>query len=156
MMRFETLDYESTRNTLRRLHKRLNKNLFGGELHEVRLCVENLDNPFSCNTPYPAFARFRSRDLMGNESISFDHSFADFLEGLETQREQVYMLTLVMLHEMIHQYCYENGIDDSGHGGEWSRIAEAHGLHSIFQNGEPVEEELRSGSLITAAMFRMY
>ena len=61
-----------------------------------------------------------------------------------------------MLHEMVHQYCRANGIDDKGdHDDQWYEIARQHGLEHIVDDGTEWEiiERVRAGVLLN--LFRL-
>ena len=136
-MRFEKLGYRDRQNNLQKMHKRLNKSFFNNELNRIVIDFESLDEEGT----EKCFGIFLGKHpFSGFETILFSYELEDYITELKTQREQILVLGTVMLHEMIHQYCYENGIDDTDHGGRWSEVAEKHGLHSVYKNGERIEE----------------
>lgn len=138
-MRFENLEFREQICFLRRLHKQLNKDLFDGQLKQISIDIENLNGH---RTKEKAFAEYLTETVPGiiPRKISFDHDFIDYISQLKTQKEQGRLITQVLLHEMIHQYCAENGINDENHSDAWQQAAAEHGLHSIYKNGEFQEE----------------
>lgn len=137
-MRFEKLDFFQQINVLKRMHRLLNKHKFDGKLSEVSIDICNIEKTGDYYAMYiracPKFGRFKN-------GIAFSYSFEEDIEKEKTIRDQVYMIGLIMLHEMIHQYCHENGIDDSGHNQNFMDAAKEHGLHSIYKDGNFVEED---------------
>ena len=75
------------------------------------------------------------------ETIMFDIRLIDDVEKCKTQKDQILLLSITMLHEMIHQYCFENGIKDEGyHDDGWYEIARQHGLeHGVSDDGQSWE-----------------
>lgn len=135
-MRFEKLSHFEKLAFLTRLHKRLNKNLFNNELHSVFVDIQNLDSCYGmyCRNP---------------ERILFSHEMIEQVKQCRTQKDQIYIITLILLHEMIHQYCTLKGIEDKDHPIQWQEEAEKHGLHSIYKAGELQEEYLTYRAEIT-------
>lgn len=128
-MRFENLLFPNNIRVLKRLHKRLNKELFDGQLNDtIKIDICNLHNGLF-KTSEKAVAGFCVPNEIIQESILFDNQFIDDIAAYPTQKLQAIALTHMMLHEMIHQYCYETGIDDHHHGEAWQQAAEEHGLH---------------------------
>ena len=64
----------------------------------------------------------------GGASIRFSYELADDIAKCKTIREQVHMLAETMLHEMVHQYCHENGINDENHNDAFIEAEDAHGM----------------------------
>lgn len=139
-MRFENLSEDQRYRFLQRLHKKLNKEVFNGDLEEIIVDVRDITK----NRDIKLFACY-SRDpqqYYQRYGIFFSFEFVDRIKLLKTQKEQALYIVQTLLHEMIHQYCHENGIDDTDHSDEWQRVAAEHQLHSIYHNGEMVEEWL--------------
>lgn len=141
-MRFEEMDFLEQINTLSKFHKRINRDFFNNELKTIKLDVENINKGDPENDGY---ACFRSKAIFFNpetltpyfdEKISFDNVFIEFLREQKTQKLQSYYIGFIMLHEMVHQYCYENGIDDTNHANGWSQAALDHHLVSKYTNGK--------------------
>ena len=141
-MRFEKLKHIDKLAFLTRLHKRLNKNLFNNELHQVSVDIVNLENCYGmyCRNP---------------ERIIFSLEMMEQVKQCRTQQDQIYIITLILLHEMIHQYCALKGIEDKDHPIQWQEEAEKHGLHSIYKAGELQEEYLTLGAVITISGLRI-
>lgn len=151
-MRFERMDYTQRRKALKRLHRRLNKRLFGNLLSEkIILCVGNVGGNLAGRfNPLDGFI-----DGMQCPIIELSHEFVDEdLSKCRTQKQQIYLLTMVLLHEMIHQYCFENGIDDTGHNDRFIEEAKKHGLISSIGNGI-YQEELDLKAQLSIMNFRI-
>lgn len=137
-MRFEQLDFHDKIKLLQRIHRKINKELFGSSLQNIYLDIENLNKYDGQELIDGAFLTFP------HKKISLSHEFVERIEKLKTQKEQVIHLFALILHESVHQYCYENGIDDKNHGGQWTEEAARHGLISIYENGKLKKESLTS------------
>lgn len=140
-MRFEKMDFSERSKTLSKFHKRINRDFFNNELKTIVLDIANINKRDPKNDDY---ACFRGKELFANdetqtsyfdEKIIFDHVFIDFLSKQKTAILQCYYIGAVMLHEMVHQYCFENGIDDKNHANGWSKAALDHHLVSKYTNG---------------------
>ena len=125
-MRFETLTGEKQIAFLQRLHKTINRKIFKGELAPLQ------------NTP---------KDI--------NPDFITRLGKLDTQKEQAKALVRAMLHEMVHQYCAKNDIDDRNHSEQWQRAAADHWLHSVYSQGQPVEEWINTPAVNIANSLRL-
>lgn len=145
-MRYEQLNHIERISFFTRLYKRLNKRLFNNELQPVLIDIRNINKD---NTS--CYGMYCKGDTLQEERILFSYELEDALEKCNTQREQAYIITLVLLHEMIHQYCAAKGIDDKNHSLQWQQAAEKHGLHSIYREGELQEEGLTLLAQITIA-----
>lgn len=175
-MRYENLEWNDKMKLFRRLHRRLNKGCFKGCLKEVVFSIENLNkkdpevwavfrrpemDEDQASELLDSYDSHEKRKIamayiqrMTSGQILFSYEFEDDIKSLRTQKQQVGFLTMVMLHEMIHQCCFEYGIDDTDHSEEWQKTAEEHGLHSIWNNGENVEEWL-TFSWVSIVNFRI-
>lgn len=155
-MRFENLEWGKRIRFLQRLHKKLNKELFNGCLNDILIDIQNLNKFDEWDDCY---AQYRT----GNKEfleffpprILFSLEFLDRLELFKTQKEQVMFLSQIMLHEMIHQYCHENGIVDDNHSEAWQEEAAKHGLHSVYCNGELCEEWLEPKPIFVILNFQI-
>ena len=115
----------------------LNKHLFNNELQRVAIDIRNLNNGNeSC------YGMYCTADMFQPERILFSYEMEDRVEQCYTQREQAYIITLVLLHEMIHQYCALKDINDKDHSLQWQQEADKHGLHSVYIDGKLQEEDL--------------
>lgn len=148
-MRYEQLDYAGKMKTLKRLHRHINKHFFNNALHSIPLDIENISKEEDL------YGRFSVREYAPFEKISISYELEEDLMKLKTQKEQVLFLGSVILHEAIHQYCYENGIEDKNHAGQWTEEAEKHGLKSIYEDGEQKEEALTLAGYIGLYTFRI-
>lgn len=140
-MRFEELEYKQRQKLFKRVHKLLNIELFNGCLHDIPIDLCNINKALPDGSEDECSACFRLTDG-ANPQILFSLEFEDDISALQTQKEQKIMLVGVMLHEMIHQYCYENNIDDKNHSPAWQACAKEHGLIRVYEDGEPMHEEL--------------
>lgn len=125
-MRFAVLHNSDKIKNLARLHRRLNRVCYGGELSEE--IVFDIANVHKRNENTAAVFRvYPTKEL--KPQIIFDWNLTDVDFSLfETAKQEIRAAATVMLHEMAHQYCYENGIPDTVHGEEWKAVARAHGL----------------------------
>lgn len=132
-MRWENMTAEAKQKTLSRFHRALNRRLFGGELKEVLLYADFVDGTdggilggFGCDS--------------SREWIFMTGLYEKWIERFATVKGQTLFCVIVLLHEMIHQYCYEHGIDGkehADHGERFKEIAAAHGLVSCYaDNGD--------------------
>lgn len=117
---------------MKRLHGRLNRGLFGGQLTQPDFSIESVrlshDDPDGLAWGGYRKAVWQNGECVIPRCIAIDHTLVDFISGMRTQREQFYLLSLVMLHEMVHQFCDENDIDDQDHNKNFIQAAEKHGL----------------------------
>lgn len=141
-MRFERLQPTEQMKFLTKLYTRLNAELFEGSLKGIPVTIcDDLSEPNAAgffHKPHPLVSH-------DNEYIAITHGFIeDSIKPCKYQWHQVVMLTTILLHEMIHEYCYENNIDDTNHNERWQAEAEKRHLHSPYMNGrhEASEEYL--------------
>lgn len=144
-MRFEKMDYKQQKKSLYRLHKHINRDFFDNGLKPIEITVENInkgDRPdnFACFSRNAVLVDRKTMTAYEGEKISFSWELVDYMAEQKTQKMQALIAGGIMLHEMVHQYCYENGIDDTNHGGGWEEAAREHNLISIYQDGEQVED----------------
>lgn len=150
-MRYEQLTHAGKIKTLNRMHRFINKHFFNNSLRVIPLDIENLSKEEDLN------GRFSVRNLPGfpPEKISISYELEEDIGKLKTQKEQVLLLGTILLHEATHQYCYEKGIEDKNHAGQWEETAKEHGLISIYEDGTPIEEHLTLAGYITMISFRI-
>lgn len=150
-MRYEQLTHAGKMKTLKRMHRFINKHFFNNSLRVIPLDIENLSKEEDLH------GRFSVCDLPGfpPEKISISYELEEDIEKVKTQKGQVLFLGTVLLHETIHQYLYENGIEDKNHAGQWEEAAKEHGLISIYEDGTPIEEHLTLAGYITMLSFRV-
>ena len=143
-MRIEQLQYRERTDFFSRLHNFLNRKLFNSELKDIFIDVQNLNKDecdYNEENEEIALGVFSIESITQREVIAFSHEFMDSIGRLENESEQLEEVSVVLLHEMIHQYCYENGIDDSGHNDNFQGIAFQHGLDSMYVDGIKVYED---------------
>ena len=132
-MRWESMSREAKIHTISRFHRALNRRLFGGELKEVLLYADFVDG--TAEGVFSGFGCDSSR-----EWIFMTGLFENMIERFATVKGQKLFCAIVLMHEMIHQYCYEHGIDGkehADHGERFKEIAAAHGLVSCYDsNGD--------------------
>lgn len=131
-MRYEQQNHEGKLHTLRRLHRFINRDFFDSELMDCSIDIASVN---SRQDIWAGFSR-------AGPKIIFVPGFADYMREQRSQRMQAVIMGHVMLHEMIHQYCFQNGIDDSNHAGGWKQAAAEHLLHSIYAGGQLIEETM--------------
>lgn len=140
-MRFESMEFNNKISFLHRIHRMLNREIFNNELKDVLIDIRNLNkdpNKERCVAMYCKAESYQP------ERILFDYRFEDnYIASSRTQKEQAVLITQIMLHEMIHQYCAQKGIDDTAHSEAWQQKAEEHGLHSTYKDGNNAEEWLK-------------
>lgn len=142
-MRFEKLSYFEKKSFLERVYKKLNKELFNGELPNVDVIIENLDdNMDGCFTANNSF--------YDKDRISISIQFVERLEKLRTQKEQIFQIVCLLTHEMCHVYCSYNHLDDSNHSSVWQEVANTHGLEVCYENGVCINETARLALVIVS------
>lgn len=163
-IRFEDMSRKQVEALLKELHRTVNQRLFGGELQDIRISYCIWLNPsnkkrsdgrtaIACYDHNHSATGHNGRVTNFGACITFD--FIDFrkaIKGMPTEYEQAKYITEVMIHEMCHQYCHEKGIDQGNHNETWQRIAEEHGIHSLYKDGKQVEEWLLPGGGTAIAM----
>ena len=162
-MRFEEKGSMEQIRTLKRLHKYLNREIFQNALSEdivIDICNINKgerDEDFAaCFRREHIAPDMKTRAITLKEAVLFGNEFIyDDIARMKTQKAQAFVLGAVMLHEMIHQYCYENGLDDTNHGGQWLETAERFQLLSAYEDGELLSEELTEQGEYIVSSFRM-
>ena len=141
-MRFEKLTFDDKINNLKRLHKHLNKHLFNNCLDEIAIDIENLDA--------------RGMFCEADDHISICSTYiSDMISSLSI-KDQILSLATVMLHEMIHQYCYEHDIDtfDGSESGHNEKYLEAAWKHGLIVNEDLSEEHLELRAIIEISNFK--
>ena len=134
------MEYQAKIKFLYKVYEILNKNLFDGKLTIGKIDIENLDE---------AYAKFSVKEWIlpdgeytDIECISFSHEFVQRVSEEKYQKVQHYLIVMIMLHEMVHQYCYENGINDEDHNENFQKIAEKHGYRYKYCKNRLMEERL--------------
>ena len=76
----------------------------------------------------------------------------------KTEKEQLYVITIWLLHEMIHQFCHENNIDDglNKHNENFVRVAKEHGLIRKLEDNGIWSESLDLLPNFVIANYRIY
>ena len=137
-MRFEQMGFDDQVKRLRQIQVRLNNTMYSGELMLIPVDIVNLNADAWAGYKKPC-------DLVPYGKIMIDHNYiVEVVATAKTIREQKYLLALMILHEMAHQYCYEHWLDDNNHGTEWQKVANEHGLDVHYDNGKLIHEDLRS------------
>ena len=155
-MRFEAMDFKRRNDTLRRIFDRINHRLYGGELPEVYINIENVRSDLrDC---WAVFRRGSSiHESMGykNGAILFDNDVITEVETYKRQREQVNVLFSLMAHEMTHLYCYCHGINDTDHNDNFKKAAMDHGLTYVVGDDGKEHEILSMAGAVVASGFRL-
>lgn len=144
-MRFEQMTFEEQIKSLTRLHKRINKDFFDNKLKTIHIDIASIkteEHPdgIAKFTRNAVLFDQKTKSAYLGECICFAWELVDCMAELKTQKEQALVAGGVMLHEMVHQYCFENGIDDTNHGGRWEETAREHNLISIYRDGKQIED----------------
>lgn len=144
-MRFENMGHDKQLRFLQNLHKRINLELFNGGLRTIAIDIRDL--------PPDCFAMYCKANSIEPDRILFSLDFKEYIDRQRTQKEQEIAVFQILLHEMVHQYCAETGIDDTGHNEQWQQAATAHGLHSVYKAGTLQEEWLDHTAEFLATAF---
>ena len=161
MKRIEEMAKDEQLESLCRLHDILNDGLFDGKLKRAFVPVigKTFNTNDGCwmsigragkragNQSFTALASFHPSPI---ENICFDYFTLQFLACDYEPEEQVRFIAITLLHEMIHQYCYENGLP-LGHGGKFRQYCKAHGLQRITVFNEFEERKETQESLLPIA-----
>lgn len=138
IMRFENLSYDNKIKFLQRMHRKLNKYLFNGELSEVFIDISNINKNYDENEKafaiYHSRGYFQARDLYDKSVILLSLEALEKIEKYKTQDKQKEFIAYLIGHEMIHQYCDENGIDDWNHSKEWQIEAHKRGILDTYDD----------------------
>lgn len=147
-MRYELMTDDQKEKMLERLHKKFNKLFYNNELTLPHFIIA--DYATSKESPgEEAWAGY----LINCDIISFSRAIdRDFSMCRTTIKQETIFLARIMLHEMAHQYCSMNGIDDSNHNENWHNVAKSHGLK--FE--EIYEEEMEMPSLTAIIAVRNF
>lgn len=127
---------------LQQLHDYINRIAFNGQLSAIDIDIETLQDADGMFFPN-AICRYGKIGM----KTSINTEFIDKLYKLPDDRQKE-EIVICMLHEMIHQYCFENGIDDTNHNDAFMQAAEKFGLESLYDNGELVFEYLYDDNLL--------
>lgn len=125
------LPYSDHMRMLIEIHTSLNKMLFDGRLKPIKMDICNIHDS-NIDGELNAVYRQRMITLPGvpDRCILIDNLFVtDILPKAGDATDQMLLLMETVLHEMVHQYCDENGEDDQNHCGAWSEVANKHGLY---------------------------
>ena len=157
-MRFEDLDYLQKQHVLVKLHRIINMRLFDGKLKSICIDIANAESIDAYAEFHPQYKYVENDKLVDTSLIALSHTAVEEIAACKTLYGQRYLLFMYMLHEMTHQYCHENNIDDSDHNILWVQEAESRGLISIYDyaTGEHVDEYLTKRALAVLACFRRF
>lgn len=158
-MRIEMMSHKEKIRALNRLHKRLNREFFDGKLNskiliDIGMLGEFNDSDVLGSFSHAAYAYSeKTGEVYRTESITISRELINELRESKTQRSQLLCIATIMLHEMIHQYCYENGLP-LDHGREFCKAAEEHGLISIYEEERKIDEYLTEKASMIVSMYR--
>ena len=122
---------------LNRLHNKLNKEIFHSKLKKIPIGLTSYIGSDDIGCDFCAVYRFNSKTPDSRIDIN-PFILLQEMPKFNTQKEQLIVITIWMLHEMIHQYCHEHNIDDgqNEHNDNYNRVANAHGLiRTLEDNG---------------------
>lgn len=126
---FDDLPYNDQMRMLTEIHAALNKMQFNGMLKSIKMDICNIHDNIAGK--YNAVYRKYLNPLteQPDRCILIDSEYVmEILPAYGSPADQILCLMELVLHEMIHQYCDENGITDESHCGAWSEAANVHGL----------------------------
>jgi len=127
-VRYEQMTEDQQEKMLARLYKRLNKTLFDGKLEARPIWIVEEIDWVSDGEAWAAFSAEKQR-------FFFSSVINEDIKRLK-KKDQIFFLSCLMVHEMVHQYCWFESIDDSGHNEVFRKVAEDHGLKFEFVDGE--------------------
>ena len=127
-MRYEKMTEEQQEAMLARLYRRLNKRLFNNELNPLPIWVVDKIDWTDDGEAWAAFSAEKQR-------FYFSSILNDDLSTMKKD-DQLWFLASLLTHEMTHQYCWENGIDDSNHNAAFWEELEKRGLKRELIDGE--------------------
>jgi len=115
----EAIDYD-----LRAKYQHYNRLLFGGDLPNIPLlwkklkgvggkALAKIEIDPSKPRPHPAMVRLGRQDKLANYNVKRD-SLAIHISTVYQRSEQA--LDMILIHEMIHIWCYTHGHIGAGHG----------------------------------------
>ena len=129
------MSYKERITYIEKAHKVLNNYFFGGKLKTPFINICNIEK----YVDYGILGLFVSDTSKMPETIFtdkacailFSHEQAERADNEETENAKNAHFISTLLHEMIHQYCYENNIKDNENGvhlKSFADEAEGHGL----------------------------
>lgn len=140
-MLFQELSFNNQIKFIEDLHKRFNKYLFGGELKPIKITIEDISA--NGQTIYSKY--YNGQFFWEHRKIAFSYEFMYYLElNVKEEYKQIRLISRVLLHEMINQYCFEKKINADCkpfHNETWMNTAEQFGLISIYNDNDELEIE---------------
>lgn len=128
------MSYNEEQAMLNRFHNRLNECFFSGELKKVRLDFRNINKSDFRNDALGVFYRpFEGENFLDTPLIAIDRDLFDNICNGRDNEKWITCIVSTLLHEMVHQYCYENEIvdvdkDNGKHTEQFANVASEHGL----------------------------
>ena len=150
-MNYVALDDDKKTLMLLRLYKRLNKRLYNNSLTLPEIQIA--DVLYTREKFSTCWAGFKQHTNSFAFSRDIEKDFIEYRLSIEDQKR---FLCAMMLHEMAHQYCFANKIDDSYHCQEWQDVANSHGLELKYTDGVCEYERLSTLGIIATVNFRIY
>lgn len=120
-----------TEAMLQYFHAWYNKELFNNELEPVIICANNTEE----------FKNIQAQFINNFDPYTIAFNI-DVPEEEETESDTLYYLT-VLLHEMVHQYCEENDIQDTLYGKHLQAFIEEAENKGLVQNGYCLNDEIK-------------
>lgn len=121
-----------TEAMLQYFHAWYNKELFNNELEPAMICVKNTGGELP---------EIQAEFIRVTEPFVIRFNI-DVPEEEETEADTIYYLT-VLLHEMVHQYCEENDIDDTLDGEHMEAFEEEAENRGLIQGGYRLSNEIK-------------
>lgn len=118
---------EQQEDTLRRLFKRLNEKLFDNQLPYLPIwIIDKIDWVESGKEAWAVYSSEKQR-------YYFSNAIAEDIKDISKEKQRN-VLAAIMIHEMAHQYCFENHINDDDHNENWQAVADEHGLERAYED----------------------
>lgn len=141
-MRYERLDLDGKIRVMKQTYDFLKRTVFqDGELkHSVRFDENHM---YVAGQPEEAYNPENNQsELFILQELRFTLSprLTQEMAKQKTRIDQANYLTKRILHVMVHQFNFENGIDDLKHGQSFISEAQRRGLASYYKNGKWIEE----------------
>ncbi len=122
-MLFQKMARDEREKALWALFDLLDERLFHGEFQEMGVSIELMER-----APAGQYADFF--ECFPCPEIRFFEKPCFEAAPFCSEQTQIIFFSSIMLHEMIHLFCFVHGIEDNGdeHGEEWKAAAIEHGL----------------------------
>lgn len=136
-MRYENLNHFEKLKLLHDIYDVINEFIMCKALTPAHIDI--------CNLKSELYAVFRVQQIpqLPHENILISHTLEEDLTLAENEKIQIEFLAQVLLHEMVHQYCYEKNIDDRDHNKNYVKVAKGFGLEINNDGDEILSEKVK-------------